>query len=252
MSVQEIRNFLYTYLKGLEKKGVKGVFLSEEAKECFERICLGNKMKMEVSSSIEEIRKEVERWAMGNKPASLREKMVFSAGNQKADLMLVGEAPGYDEERLGEPFVGKAGEKLNAILQAMGIQRSEVYLSNIVKFRPATEDQAKNNRQPTPEEMISFIPFLEKEIQVIKPRCIVALGKSAAFGLLQTEESIASLREQDLFRQEIPVFVTYHPSYLLRNSALSEKRKVWEDMMKVMRCLKMPISEKQGKFFLPS
>ena len=166
--------------------------------------------------------------------------------------MLVGEAPGHEEERRGEPFVGPAGRKLNDILKAMGLSREEVYISNIVKFRPATPRQTTNNRKPTAEEMASCLPFLTKEIEIIKPDCIVALGGTAAEGLLGLDGTVASMRESWHAFDGIPTRVSYHPSYLLQSGdSHAIKRKLWEDMLAVMEKLGLPISEKQRGYFLP-
>ncbi|MBB08246.1 MAG: hypothetical protein CMN03_08275 [Roseibacillus sp.] len=177
--------------------------------------------------------------------------MVFSTGNPAADIMLVGEAPGYEEERRQEPFVGRAGQKLDQILSAMGLARGEVYISNICKFRPALKNQTTNNRKPTPEEMKACLPFVQAEIGIVQPKCIVALGGTAAEGLLDYEnQPVGRMRGSWHKFENIPVRVTYHPSYLLHNdSAVSEKRKVWEDMLSVLEFLGMPISEKQRGFF---
>ena len=178
--------------------------------------------------------------------------MVFATGNSDARIMLVGEAPGYEEERKREPFVGPAGQKLTDILKAMGIPREEVYISNIVKFRPATPRQTTNNRKPSPEEMAACLPFILAEVEIVKPECIIALGGTAAEGLLGISGSVGSMRGSWHEFGGIPLRVTYHPSYLLRSqSDLSTKRQVWEDMLAVMERLGMPVSEKQRGFFLP-
>lgn len=178
--------------------------------------------------------------------------MVFATGNPEAKLMLVGEAPGYDEERKREPFVGPAGQKLNDILKAMGLNRADVYISNIVKFRPALARQATNNRKPSPEEIAACLPFIRKEVEIVRPTCIVALGGTAAEGLLGLSGSVGSMRGAWHEFAGVPVRVTYHPSFLLRSqNDLTTKRQVWEDMLAVMEHLEMPISEKQRGFFLP-
>ena len=163
--------------------------------------------------------------------------------------MLVGEAPGYDEERLGEPFVGKAGQKLDGILKAMGVERKNTYITNIVKFRPAMPNQTTNNRQPTSEELAAFMPFIQEEIKVVAPKVIIALGGTAAQALLASEESVVNMRGEFHDCDGVPLRVTYHPSYILHNEATSEKRKIWEDMLAVMDLLQMPVSEKQRGFF---
>jgi DNA polymerase len=184
---------------------------------------------------------------------TLRSTMVFAVGNADADIMFVGEAPGIDEERQQEPFVGKAGQMLTKIIQAMGLQREQVYISNVCKFRPATSDvQGSENRKPTPEEMASCLPFVQEEIAIVQPRCIVALGATAAEGLLGAAGvTVGRMRSQFHDCGGTPLMVTYHPSYLLRTESNVEKRKVWEDMLMVMEKLGMPISEKQQRFFLP-
>ena len=197
------------------------------------------------------LRQQAATWAPARELGTLREIMVFATGNPDARLMLVGEAPGYEEEKRGEPFVGPAGQKLDDILKAMGLTRQEVYISNIVKFRPATPNQTTNNRKPTAEEMAACLPFVRAEIDIIRPACIVALGGTAAEGLLGLAGSVGSMRGSWHRLDGIPVRVTYHPSYLLQSGAnLSIKRQVWEDMLMVMEELIMPISPKQRGFFL--
>jgi len=197
------------------------------------------------------LRQQAATWAPARELGTLREIMVFATGNPDARLMLVGEAPGYEEEKRGEPFVGPAGQKLDDILKAMGLTRQEVYISNIVKFRPATPNQTTNNRKPTAEEMTACLPFVHAEIDIIRPACIVALGGTAAEGLLGLAGSVGSMRGSWHRLDGIPVRVTYHPSYLLQSGAnLSIKRQVWEDMLMVMEELIMPISPKQRGFFL--
>lgn len=192
---------------------------------------------------------QAENWAPAKKLGTLRTQMVFSTGNPEADLMLVGEAPGYQEELQREPFVGPAGQKLNDILKAMGLAREQTYISNIVKFRPATAGQTTNNRKPTLEEMASCISFVRAEVEIVKPRCIVALGGTAAEGLLGLTGSVSAMRGKWYEFNGIPVRVTYHPSYLLRSTSVRDKRAVWEDMMEAMEKLGMPISERQRAFF---
>lgn len=196
------------------------------------------------------LRRRAENWKPAHALGSLRETMVFAVGNPHAQLMLVGEAPGFDEERQGEPFVGKAGQLLNKILAAMGLKREEVYISNVCKWRPSMGDnQGTANRAPTPDEIAACLPLIMAEIRAVRPSCIVCLGASSAKGLLQRELSVGSVRGQWLECQGVPVRVTYHPSYLLRNEQLSARRSVWEDMLAVMERLGMPISEKQRGYF---
>lgn len=205
----------------------------------------------DAAAQIAALKSQAENWAPARALGSLRTTMVFSTGNPHADLMLVGEAPGYQEERELEPFVGPAGQKLNDILKAMGLPRESVYISNIVKFRPAMPGQTTNNRPPDSAEMASCLPFIRQEIGIVRPKCIIALGGTAAKGLLDVEDGVGKLRGKWHEFEGVPVRVTYHPSYLLRtDSGSGEKRKVWEDMLAAMELLGMPISEKQRGYFL--
>lgn len=198
------------------------------------------------------LRAQAEDWAPARALGSLRETMVFATGNPEARVMLIGEAPGYQEEKERLPFVGPAGQKLNDILKAMGLSREEVYISNIVKFRPATANQATNNRKPTPEEMAVCMPFIRAEISIVKPELIVALGGTAAEGLLGLSGTVTSMRGSWHDFEGTPVRVSYHPSYLLQSGGGNQvKRMLWEDMLSVMEKLGLPISEKQQAFFLP-
>ncbi|HLH53218.1 MAG TPA: uracil-DNA glycosylase [Verrucomicrobiae bacterium] len=182
--------------------------------------------------------------------ASSRKNVVFGVGNINARLMFVGEAPGADEDVQGEPFVGKAGQLLTKIIQTMGLSRDSVYIANILKCRPDTPGQASGNRKPTPAEMQTCIPFLHEQIDLIQPGVIVALGATAVEGLLGKTSGITRLRGQWHTYRGTPLMPTYHPAYLLRNQALSEKRRVWEDMLQVMEKLQMDISPKQRNYFL--
>ncbi len=201
------------------------------------------------AEKIDSLKRQAGKWPAAQALDSLRKTMVFSVGNPEADIMLVGEAPGYDEERLREPFVGKAGQKLNGILKAMGLDRKDVYLTNIVKFRPAMPNQTTNNRKPTREEIDACMPFMREEVKVVAPKVIIALGVTAAQALLDCEDSVASIRGEFHEYRGIPLLVTYHPSHILHNEATSEKRKIWEDMLAVMDLLQMPVSEKQRGYF---
>jgi DNA polymerase len=181
--------------------------------------------------------------------ASSRKNVVFGVGDINAQLMFVGEAPGADEDIQGEPFVGKAGQLLTKIIETMGLRRDSVYIANILKCRPDTPGQASGNRKPTPEEMQTCIPFLHEQIDLIKPKVLIALGGTAVEGLLGKTIGIMKLRGNWQTYRGIPLMPTYHPAYVLRNQALIEKRRVWEDMLMVMEKLAMPISDKQRKFF---
>jgi uracil-DNA glycosylase family 4 len=164
------------------------------------------------------------------KLCSTRTNIVFGVGNPNADLMFVGEAPGADEDEQGEPFVGRAGQLLTKIIEAMGFQRGDVYIANILKCRPP------NNRPPEPDEVATCEPFLFKQIDSIKPKVIVALGTHAAHTLLKIDTPISRIRGQVLdFRGDVKVVPTFHPAYLLRSP--DRKRDVWEDMKKVRALL---------------
>jgi uracil-DNA glycosylase family 4 len=182
--------------------------------------------------------------------AAFRHTVVFGVGNPSADLMFVGEAPGADEDLRGEPFVGRAGELLTRIIETMGFKRSDVYIANVLKCRPDMPKGSSGNRQPTPEEMQTCLPYLRAQIEIIQPKVMVALGGVAMRGLFGTSDPMKSLRGRWHSFGDIPVMATFHPSYLLRNQALTEKRKVWEDMLQVLERLQEPITERQRNFFL--
>ena len=177
--------------------------------------------------------------------------MVFGVGDPSARILFVGEAPGAEEDLRGEPFVGKAGELLTKIIVAMGLSRDSVFIANILKCRPDTPGQTSGNRKPRMEEMAMCFPWLEQQIDLIQPRVLVALGATAVEGLLgKGTPGITQVRGSWQSHRGIPVMPTYHPAYLLRNQALSEKRKVWEDMLLVLEKADYPISAKQRGFFL--
>jgi len=179
-----------------------------------------------------------------------RKNVVFGVGDIHAQLMFVGEAPGADEDAQGEPFVGAAGQLLTRIIKTMGLSRETVYIANILKCRPDTPGQSSGNRKPTGDEMKTCLPYLLAQIDLIRPKVLVALGVTAIEGLLGAGGGIGRLRGHFQTFRDIPLMPTFHPAYLLRNQALTEKRKVWEDMLKVMEKLQMPISEKQQGYFL--
>jgi DNA polymerase len=179
-----------------------------------------------------------------------RTQVVFGVGNPDAELMFVGEAPGADEDRQGEPFVGKAGQLLTKIIGAMGFDRNEVYIANVLKCRPDMPPGQTGNRRPNTGEMETCLPYLKKQIEIIQPRVLVALGAVAMEGLLGTQEPMRVLRGRWHSFEGIPLLATYHPAYLLRNQSLSEKRKVWEDMLLVLERLGRPITTRQRNFFL--
>lgn len=194
-----------------------------------------------------------QNWKPARALGTLRDTMVFATGNPHARLMLVGEAPGYEEERQREPFVGRAGQKLNQILTAANLSRNQVYISNICKFRPAMgSNQGTANRAPNDEEIAACLPLIMAEIRAIRPTCILCLGGTAAKGLLGSAASVSSLRGNWFQCQGTPVRVTYHPSYLLRNESLTAKRAVWEDFLAVLEKLNHTITPRQRNYFIPA
>jgi len=178
-------------------------------------------------------------------------KIVFGEGNLDAELFLCGEAPGAEEEVAGSPFVGPAGELLMKILSAMGLSREKVYLGNILNWRPR-HNQTYGNRPPTREEMDFCLPYLKAQIEIVQPKIVMALGKTATDGLLgyDSKRRLSQVRGNWHEVLGFPMMITYHPSYLLHNPSKTSKRKVWEDFLLVMEKLKMSVSEKQRAFFL--
>ena len=158
-----------------------------------------------------------------------RHNVVFGVGNARAELMFIGEAPGTDEDAQGEPFVGRAGQLLTKIIQAMGYQREDVYIANVLKCRPP------ENRTPLPEEVANCLPYLLAQIELIKPKVIVVLGAIAMKALLDIQLGITKMRGHWYTFRDIPIMPTFHPAYLLRNPAA--KKEVWDDMKAVLEKL---------------
>lgn len=190
-------------------------------------------------------------------------KVVLGVGNLDAKIFFCGEAPGAEEEIQGEPFVGPAGQLLTKMIVAMGLKRDDVYIGNIMNWRPELPvsggGQQFGNRPPTDDEMRYCLPYLRAQLAIVEPALIVALGATAAKGLLGAERvpSLGAIRGKWHEFAGKPVMVTYHPSYLLHKAELSpsealrSKRAVWEDLLKVMERVALPISDKQRGFFLP-
>lgn len=176
-----------------------------------------------------------------------RKHVVAGEGNPQARLMFVGEAPGADEDEQGRPFVGRSGQLLTKIIEAMGLKREDVYIANIIKCRPP------DNRDPKPEEIIKCLPILKRQIEIINPDIIVALGAHAARTLLNTNEPIGQLRGVIRDFEITPggrvakFMATYHPSYLLRNYSVDNRKRVWEDMQKVLKYLGLPVPDKKAE-----
>jgi uracil-DNA glycosylase len=190
-------------------------------------------------------------------------QVVFGVGSLEASIMFVGEAPGGDEENQGEPFVGRAGQLLNRMIKTMGLDRGQVYIGNILNWRPAmgarnADGSQTGNRPPTAEEMAYCLPFIRAQIAIIQPKVLVALGKTAVDGLLGFDrfKSMGAARGAWHEYAGTPLRATYHPSYLLRQEGLVSaaakkiKRDAWEDLLAVMERAEVPISEKQRNYFL--
>lgn len=214
-----------------------------------------NSDELERRNKLNDLYKKVKSDPRCRALGSLRETVVFACGNTNARLMLIGEAPGAEEERLKEPFVGPAGQLLDKILQGMGFKREDVYISNIVKFRPqvgGSQNQGNGNRKPNQEEIKACLKYIMAEIDVVQPDVIVALGGTAANALLGGNTPVGKLRMQSHSLKGIPLVVTYHPSYLLHCETSSpgklnaEKRKVWNDMKSAMKTLEVPPSSHQS------
>ncbi len=219
--IADLRSYL-EYLKGL---GIDSLPLSEEALASRR----DRSSRLSPAATLEGVRKE-----LGDckrcKLHKMRRTLVYGEGNPKAQLMFVGEGPGYDEDVQGRPFVGKAGQLLTKIIQSIGLQREDVYIANIVKCRPP------QNRNPEPDEIEACRPFVLKQIEAIQPKIICALGSVAAQTLLKTSGKISALRGKVFDMDGMKVIPTYHPAFLLRNP--ERKRNVWEDMKRVLELLK--------------
>lgn len=183
-------------------------------------------------------------------------QLVVGVGDLDADIFFCGEAPGAEEELKGEPFVGPAGQLLDKMILGMGISRKQVYIGNIMNWRPqiptADGREQTGNRPPTAEEMAYCLPYLKAQLAIVQPKVIVALGATAAKGLLGQDrfKALGEIRGKWQVFDDKPVMVTYHPSYILRNQSARSKRAIWEDLLKVMEKVELPITEKQRGYFL--
>ena len=177
-------------------------------------------------------------------------QIVFGVGNLDADIFFCGEAPGEEEEKQGEPFVGPAGQKLNGMIRGMGLEREHVYIGNIMNWRPRTES-GFGNRPPSPQEIGFCLPYLKAQLSIIQPKVIVALGNTAIQALLSDPTlKVGKVRGHWSEFENVPMLPTFHPSYILHNESNRTKRMVWEDLLKVMERLDLPISDKQRAYFL--
>ena len=239
-------------MHALKDTGDSNVFLSNKAlsnlRDLANIIASKTGHREDKSDALEQIKQNINETGS---ISTLRDNLVFSSGSPHSRIMFVGEAPGEEEEIKREPFVGPAGKLLNKIIQTMGMRREDIYISNIVKFRPRIdgENQGSANRKPTKQEMQNFLPYLVEEIKVVEPELIFALGGTAMTGLLGIESSVNSARGRLHTFRERSVIVTYHPSFLLRSGSNSDKRKLWEDILMGMDHLSMPVTDKQRNYF---
>lgn len=226
--MNELLRDLKQYLLQMKEEGAKDVYVSAKGKESLGRLAekrgaAGGGMRS--LRELEDFMRKCHKCLLGEE----RLNLVFGEGNEKAEIVFVGEAPGADEDEQGRPFVGRAGELLRRLIRAMDYEPEEVYIANILKCRPP------GNRDPLPEEVEQCFPYLAAQLKVIKPKVIVALGKHAAHTLLGVKTPITKLRGNWGRFQGIPLMPTFHPSYLLRN--VGGKREVWDDMLAVLKFL---------------
>ncbi|HUW20963.1 MAG TPA: uracil-DNA glycosylase [Sedimentisphaerales bacterium] len=216
---------------------VKGEVAPLKAQEPEDSAAVGKKAK-----ELEEIADQVRKCCKCGLGSS-RTNAVPGEGNPNARIMFVGEAPGADEDAQGRPFVGRAGQLLDRVIEACGLKRSDVFIGNILKCRPP------ENRDPRPDEIISCLPYLQRQIEIIEPEVIVALGAHAARTLLNTNKPIGQLRGQfheyyaGIGRAPIKLMATYHTAYLLRNYTPENRKRLWEDMKKVLAEIGLPVPE---------
>jgi len=231
---------VHSYLQELEESGVEGVPLDEPALPAAAVASdpVSLQAEPQTLAELRQLLGDCQRCGL----AVSRTKLVFGAGNPQARLLFVGEAPGADEDRRGEPFVGEAGGVLTRIIEAMGLKREQVYICNLLKCRPPA------NRHPHKDEIDSCTPFLAQQIRVIGPELIVALGTSAAQTLLQSKEPISQLRGHFHSYHGIPVMPTFHPSFLLHHQDTKQYYwDVWNDMVQVLGRLNLPVPAKKRK-----
>ena len=218
--------------------------MTEDDEQSRDRKGAGKKTEVSIAEKTKELEKiaeEVRRCCKCGLGSS-RTNAVAGEGNPNARIMFVGEAPGADEDAQGRPFVGRAGQLLDKIIAAMGLKRSDVFIGNILKCRPP------ENRDPRPDEIINCFPFLQRQIEIIEPEIIVALGAPAARTLLNTNKPIGQLRGQfheyysGIGRAPVKLMPTYHTAYLLRSYTPENRKRVWEDMKKVLTELDLPVS----------
>ncbi len=236
MKKEELKNFIKNVIESEKLAGVSEIYLTD--KDLRKRAKGEERSKEKSDITLNNFREKVSVCRLC--PLSkTRTTVVFGEGDPKADLMFIGEAPGYDEDQKGRPFVGRAGQLLTKIIESIGFKRENVYIANILKCRPP------GNRNPLPSEIAKCSPYLLKQIELIKPKVICALGKFAAQTLLNTETPISKLRGSFHDYRGIKLMPTYHPAYLLRNPA--GKREVWLDMKKIAKELGLEITSRRKK-----
>jgi uracil-DNA glycosylase len=245
-AMEQFRPALETVLSGLERMRDGVDRLPRASRSTLDQLKQRRPSKQELLAPL---RDQVRVCTKCPHLAASRTQTVFGVGNPDADIMFIGEAPGVDEDAQGEPFVGRAGQLLTRIIETMGFAREDVYIANILKCRPDMPRGSFGNRTPTPLEMQTCRPYLIKQIEIIQPKVLVALGAVAVEGLLGTRGTMRELRGRWHSYQGTPLMITYHPAYLLRNQSPSEKRKVWEDMLLVLERLERPVTEKQRRYF---
>ena len=230
--MQELNQIVDDTIKALEEMKRTGTTHVEVSKETLEE--LGRKpVRRFTEAPLQPDWKTLEADAKGCRKctelARCRKSVVFGVGNRQTELMFIGEAPGADEDEQGEPFVGRAGQLLTKIIEAMGLKREEVYIANVLKCRPP------NNRPPLPDETANCLPYLLRQIDLIQPKVIVALGATALLALLDVQIGITKMRGNWYTFHNVPIMPTFHPAYLLRNPPA--KKEVWEDMKTVLHKL---------------
>jgi len=217
-----------------------------KGQKSMERQPEGERATCDAAEELEKIAEEVRKCRKCGLGSS-RTKVVAGQGNPKARIVFVGEAPGAEEDAQGIAFIGRAGQLLTKIIKACGLRREDVFICNILKCRPP------DNRDPAADEIVSCLPYLQRQLEIIEPEVIVALGAHAARTLLDTNKSIGQLRGQfheylaGINRLPIKLMATYHPAYLLRSYSPDNRRKVWEDMKQVLSELGLPIPERRQK-----
>ena len=219
------------FLQSLHEDGINEIYLAGK-RTPQSTAPVSAKTPGKISASKEallELRDKAKACTLCKELSETRHSVVFGSGNSKAKLMFVGEAPGADEDEQGLPFVGRAGQLLTKIIEAIGLSREQVFIANVLKCRPPA------NRQPAPQEIKNCSPYLARQIEIIAPKIICALGTFAAQTLLETQTPISQLRGQFYDKGSYKIICTYHPAYLLRNPA--DKRLVWDDMKKIKKDL---------------